>query len=175
MKRTELEKELVRVSEGGKYPIICDTSPCLATVKAELQSKELAFSLYDPVTFVSVVLADRLEFTQKKKSVAVHVPCSSKKLGAEATFLSVAGLCSESVVPTGIPCCGMGGDRGMRYPELTAASLQHLPELKNTCSDGYSNSRTCEMSLSNHSGVHFKGLIQLVDECTQPKAAARAK
>ncbi len=30
------------------------------------------------------------------------------------------------VVPSGIPCCGMAGDRGMRFPELTGASLQHL-------------------------------------------------
>jgi D-lactate dehydrogenase len=62
---------------------------------------------------------------------------------------------SPQVVPSGIPCCGMAGDRGMRFPELTGASLQHL-NLPKTCSDGYSTSRTCEMSLSNHSGVNFR-------------------
>lgn len=39
------------------------------------------------------------------------------------------------------------------------------------CSDGYSTSRTCEMSLSNHSGIYFRGLVYLVDEATKPKAA----
>jgi hypothetical protein len=37
-----------------------------------------------------------------------------------------AGLCAHEVVPSGIPCCGMAGDRGMRYTELTGSSLQHL-------------------------------------------------
>lgn len=57
----------------------------------------------------------------------------------------------------------------MRYPELTGSSLQHL-NLPETCSDGYSTSRTCEMSLSNHSGINFRSLLYLVDEATTPKA-----
>ena len=45
----------------------------------------------------------------------------------------------------------MAGDRGMRYPELTGSSLQHLKDnIPAGCSDGYSSSRTCEVSLSNH-------------------------
>lgn len=68
---------------------------------------------------------------------------------------------------------GMAGDRGMRYPELTAGALQHLA-LPAGCKDGYSTSRTCEVSLSNHSGVNFRGLVYLVDEATRPKAAAQA-
>eukprot|EP00217_Crustomastix_stigmatica_P007397 CAMPEP_0183793250 /NCGR_PEP_ID=MMETSP0803_2-20130417/3086_1 /TAXON_ID=195967 /ORGANISM="Crustomastix stigmata, Strain CCMP3273" /LENGTH=1128 /DNA_ID=CAMNT_0026037623 /DNA_START=16 /DNA_END=3400 /DNA_ORIENTATION=- len=175
VKRMDLEEELMKASNGGKYPIVCDTSPCLSTIKSELQNPELTFALYDPVDFVSNFLLDKLEFEQKKESVAVHVPCSSKKMGTEATFMRIASKCAKEVTGTGIPCCGMAGDRGMRYPELTASSLQHLPDLKNTCSDGYSNSRTCESSLSNHSGVHFRGLIHLVDECTTPKAAKAAE
>ena len=67
----------------------------------------------------------------------------------------------------------MAGDRGMRYPELTSSSLQHLDGMlqKHACSDGYSTSRTCEMSLSNHSGVHFRSLLYLLDEAATPKAA----
>ena len=62
---------------------------------------------------------------------------------------------------------GMAGDRGMRYPELTGAALQHLQT--NGCTDGYSTSRTCEISLSNHSGINFRGLVYLADEATRPK------
>lgn len=169
VKRVDLEAELMEASQGGKYPIVCDTSPCLSTIKGDLRNPELTFAFYDPVDFVSNFLLDKLEFTQKKESVAIHVPCSSKKMGAEATFMRIASKCASNVEASGIPCCGMAGDRGMRYPELTASSLQHLPNLKATCSDGYSNSRTCEMSLSNHSGLHFKGLITLIDECTSAK------
>jgi D-lactate dehydrogenase len=56
----------------------------------------------------------------------------------------------------------------MRYTELTNSSLQHL-NLPASCKDGYSTSRTCEMSLSNNSGVNFRGLVYLVDEATRPK------
>jgi D-lactate dehydrogenase len=67
----------------------------------------------------------------------------------------------------------MAGDRGMRYPELAAAALQHLDA--GGCSDGYSSSRTCEMSLSQHSGINFRGLVYLVDEATKPKPTAAAR
>ena len=64
-------------------------------------------------------------------------------------------------------CAGMAGDRGMRYPELTGAALQHLQT--NGCTDVYSTSRTCEISLSNHSGINFRGLVYLADEASKPK------
>lgn len=67
----------------------------------------------------------------------------------------------------GLAYAGMAGDRGMRYPELTGAALQHLQT--NGCKDGYSTSRTCEVSLTNHSGINFRGLVYLADEATKPK------
>ena len=64
----------------------------------------------------------------------------------------------------------MAGDRGMRYPELTGAALQHL-DLPQNCKDGYSSSRTCEISLSNQAGLPFRGLVYLADEASSRKAA----
>lgn len=60
----------------------------------------------------------------------------------------------------------------LRLSDRLPTRAQHL----NTagCTDGYSTSRTCEMSLSNHSGINFRGLVYLVDEATRPKAAASA-
>jgi len=98
------------------------------------------------------------------------VPCSSKKMGVESNFRKLAGMCAENVHESGIPCCGMAGDRGMRYEELTKSSLQHL-NVPSGCSDGYSTSRTCEMSLSRQSDVNFRGLLYLIDEATQAKSA----
>lgn len=168
VKNADMEEELVRVSEGGKLPIIMDAAPCLATAKDSLQRGELQFSLYGPEEFVKNFLTDKLEFVKKKESVHVHAPCSNKKKGSENTLYKVAGMCAENVVPSGIPCCGMAGDRGMRFTELTGASLQHL-NVPQGCNDGYSTSRTCEIALSQYSGVHHRGLMYLVDECTEPK------
>ncbi len=68
----------------------------------------------------------------------------------------------------------MAGDRGMRYPELTGAATQHI-NLPASCTDGYSTSRTCEMALSNASGLNFRGLVYLIDEATTAKAATQSR
>merc|ERR1711977_621938 len=102
-------------SLNGRMPIICDTSPCTQTMK------------------------NRLQFNKVKEDVTIHIPCSSKKMGVESNFKKLAGMCAENVHESGIPCCGMAGDRGMRYEELTKSSLQHL-EVPSGCKDGYSTS-----------------------------------
>lgn len=88
--------------------------------------------------------------------------------------MKVPGLLASGAMETVLTQCfvvaGMAGDRGMRYPELTGSALQHL-ELPPDCKDGYSTSRTCEMSLANHSGINFRGLVYLVDEATSPKVS----
>jgi len=171
-KGAELEAALMEASEGGKIPIVVDTSPCLAQIKEQLTNPALRFALYEPAEFISNHLVDKLEWRKVRDHVAIHVPCSSKKLGVENTFAKIAAMCAKEVTPSGIACCGMAGDRGMRFPELTGSSLSYL-DLPKSCSDGYSSSRTCEMSLSNHSdGVPFRGLVYLVDEATSAKAAA---
>ncbi|KFM26260.1 Glycolate oxidase subunit GlcD [Auxenochlorella protothecoides] len=164
----DLEESLVKASEGGKYPIVVDTSPCLANIKGHLKNKDLRFALYEPVEFISTFLTDKLEWEQVREKVAIHVPCSSKQMGVSSHFAKVASKCAGSVVDSNIPCCGMAGDRGMRLPELTGSSLQHLGV--DGCSDGYSTSRTCEIALSKQAGFNFRGLVYLVDEATRPKA-----
>jgi len=169
-KAYDLEDVMKEVSHNGRIPVICDTSPCTQTIKNKLRDKMLGFSVYEPVEFVNHFLLNKLEFTKVKEDVTIHIPCSSKKMGIESNFKKLAGMCAENVHESGIPCCGMAGDRGMRYEELTKSSLQHL-EVPSGCNDGYSTSRTCEMSLSRQSDVNFRGLLYLIDEATQAKAA----
>lgn len=167
-KLNEMEQAILEASENGKYPVVCDTSPCLYTLKSGGTDSKLRFSLYEPVTFFKLFMMDKLEFKKVRDTVAVHIPCSSKKMGIERNMLELARKCAHEVVPSGVPCCGMAGDRGMRFPELTASALQHM-KYPSDCKDGYSTSRTCEMSLSNHSGFNFRGLVYLLDEATAPK------
>ena len=166
-----MQSALMEASERGRVPIVCDTSPCLQRMKEKIDDPLLKLALYEPVQFISLYLKDSLEFTKVRDSVAVHVPCSSKKLKLNEQMIGLAEMCAHEVHATPIPCCGMAGDRGMRYPELTGSSLQHLDGMmqSNGCTDGYSTSRTCEMSLSNHSNTHFRSLLYLVDEATVAK------
>lgn len=66
VKCSEMEQALLEASEGGKYPVVVDTSPCLMQIKQSLSEPALRFSLYEPVEFIRHFLLDKLEFTKKK-------------------------------------------------------------------------------------------------------------
>eukprot|EP00879_Flechtneria_rotunda_P006313 GHRR01006635.1.p1 GENE.GHRR01006635.1~~GHRR01006635.1.p1 ORF type:complete len:789 (+),score=273.08 GHRR01006635.1:1646-4012(+) len=172
LKSSELITALSQASQMGKLPIVIDNSPCLAQLKAAgLNQDEMRFSLYEPVSFTTLFLAPALEFERiKGRHVALHVPCTSKQVpGLSEKFVELAEKCAESATPTGIPCCGMAGDRGLRFPELTASACQHI-DLPANVTDGYSTSRTCEIGVSNAANRYFRSILFLVDEATKPKA-----
>ena len=57
---------------------------------------------------------------------------------------------------------------GFDLPELNAAALAELkPSLPGECTSGYSNSRTCEIGLSEHGGISYQSIVYLVDRCTE--------
>jgi D-lactate dehydrogenase len=66
-KGSQLEQALMEASEGGKLPIVCDTSPCLAQIKAGISEPGLRFALYEPVEFIRHFLVDKLEFSKVNK------------------------------------------------------------------------------------------------------------
>jgi D-lactate dehydrogenase len=78
-------------------------------------------------------------------------------------------LADEAVFPDEVACCGWAGDRGFNFPELTASALSGLrPALQQRCASGYSNSRTCEIGLTQHSGIYYKSIFYLLDQCSRP-------
>ncbi|KAJ1445774.1 glycolate dehydrogenase [Pelagophyceae sp. CCMP2097] len=174
MAMEKLEAALLKASDNGRHPIVCDTSPCLKHIKDHVKSPLLKFAIFEPVEFIGTFLKDRLDFEQKAGAVAVHVPCSSKKMKLEGAFEALVRKCATDVVHSGVPCCGMAGERGMRFPELTGAALQHL-EIPANVTGAYSTSRTCECALSNQSDVHFRSVLHLLDDCATPSAKQSAK
>jgi D-lactate dehydrogenase len=127
--------------------------------------------LYDPVTFISTFLMDRLQFTKREKTVAVHVTCSTLKMGNKDLIIKLAAACAEKVVaPDEINCCGFAGDRGFTFPEVNHYALRQLRPViqKSGATAGYSNSRTCEIGLTTNSGIPYSSIVYLVDKCTTP-------
>lgn len=163
-----LEKALLTASNGGRYPVLCDTSPCLERMRRTLSP---ILKLYEPVEFIHRFLMNRLEFEKRADPIAVHVTCSSRKLGIEADWRAVAEACAREVIyPDEVGCCGFAGDRGFSFPELTRSALSPLKSaLGDRYLAGYSNSRTCEIGLSQHSGLYYKSIVYLVDQCTSAK------
>jgi D-lactate dehydrogenase len=165
-KSDELQAALRIASRNGEYPVLCDMSPCLFTMKSNMEPD---LRLYEPIEFILEFLADKLDFQPVDDKIAVFSVCSAKKMGLEAQLVKLAKMCSARVVDMEANCCGFAGDRGFTYPELNAHGLRTLKEQAKDCSAGYSTSRTCEIGLSLHSEVSFKSIIYLVDKVTSPK------
>lgn len=168
-KTTELEEALWRASEQGRWPVLCDQSPCLHRMREKIKRMKL----YEPVEFIWTYVRPRVDFKPKDTTVAVHITCSTRKMGLGDMLVKLAGLCaSKVVVPEGVGCCGFAGDKGFTHPEVNAYALRKLrPAIEAAgVKAGYSNSRTCEIGLTTHSGVPYESIVYLVDECTDPKA-----
>lgn len=170
-KSKELEEALWEASEKGKYPVLCDQSPCLHRMRETIQRMRL----YEPAEFIYTFLRNRLEFTPTDEPVAIHITCSMRRMGLADTIVRLAKLCSNHVfVPEEIGCCGFAGDRGFTHPEVNAYALRKLrPQLeKEGIRMGYSNSRTCEIGLTTNSGIPYQSIAYLVDKCTKRKEGA---
>ncbi len=165
-KAAELEAALWEASEQGKYPVLCDQSPCLHRMRETIKRMKL----YEPAEFIYTFLRDRLVFTQTDRPVALHITCSMRRMGLADTIISLAKLCSTHVIiPEEVGCCGFAGDRGFTYPELNSYALRKLrPQIEASgVAIGYSNSRTCEIGLTTNSGIPYVSIAYLVDECTE--------
>lgn len=167
-KAAELEEALYIATENGRYPVLCDQSPCLYRMRNTMKR----IKLYEPAEFILTFLCDKLEFTPIKQPVAIHITCSIKKMKLEKQLIALAGLCSEKVlVPEEVGCCGFAGDKGFTHPEVNAYALRKLrPQLEKAGIEvGYSNSRTCEIGLTTNSDIPYLSIVYLVDQCTKQK------
>lgn len=167
-KTAELEEALLTASENGKYPVVCDQSPCLHRM-LEHMTRVKPLELME---FVHDYLAQDLEFYATSEPVALHLTCSTRLMGLNGKLLDLAHRCSSRVlVPKGVGCCGFAGDKGFTRPELNNYALRKLrPQIEKAgVKRGFSNSRTCEIGLTTHSGVPYQSLIYLIDECTTVK------
>ena len=167
-KSRELEDALSRASRNGEYPVLCDMSPCLFTMKENFKS---GLKLYEPVEFITDCLLPHLQIIPIDEVVTVFPVCSLKKMGLEKSLVDLARKCVNRVIVPESSCCGFAGDRGFTYQELNKHGLRNLKkQIPGEVIHGYSTSRTCEIGLSYHSGVSYKSIVYLVDKVSAPKA-----
>ncbi len=163
-------------SNSGKLPVVLDVSSCTHTLLGsrvalteENKKKFDALRIIDSIDFIAEFIIPRVNIVRKKQNVVLHPVCSLKKMGLNDKFYNVAQAFSEKVtVPFSAGCCGMAGDRGFLFPELTASATKYeAREVKETgVFDGYySSSKTCEISLSEAVGKNYESIVYLVDEC----------
>ena len=156
----QLESALMKASNDGAYPVLCDTSPCIHRMKKVMTEK---LDLYEPVEFIHDHLLDKLELKKTAEPLAFHVTCTSTKMGLQDKFIVVARACTEHpLFPEEVGCCGFAGDKGFFHPEINSWALRNLKLQVDRLQAGYSNSRTCEIGLSRNSGIDYRSVMYLV-------------
>ncbi len=166
--------ELWRKSENGRIPVVIDVSSCAYTLhhlqpvlEEENVEKFNKLRIYDSVDFLCDMVLPVITVKKKKNKVVLHPVCSLKKMGTENKFLSIANaFANEVIVPLHAGCCGMAGDRGFLFPELTDSAT--APEAKQVaqleCDGYYSSTKTCELALSDATGKNYEAILFLVAE-----------
>ncbi|WP_127125304.1 FAD-binding and (Fe-S)-binding domain-containing protein [Pseudoflavitalea rhizosphaerae] len=162
-------------TEKGKWPVVLDISSCTYTLQTcrpqlteENKRKFDAIRIIDSIDLIADHILPRVQLSRKKNNIVLHPVCTLQKTKQESKFLAVAKqLANDVTVPLHAGCCGMAGDRGFLFPELTRSATAAEVQEVNQCSyDGYySSSKTCEMALSEASGKNYESIVYLLDEC----------
>ncbi len=174
-KGKELHEALLKASENGKYPILCDQSPCLYRMRhtnLEYRASNLELRLFEPAEFIEKFVLDKLDITPLDEVVFLHVTCSMRKMGLQTALERVAKRCAKTVIiPDEVGCCGFAGDKGFTHPELNEWALRKLrPQVEKAGATlGISNSRTCEIGLSHNSGIPYLNIAYLVNKASKAR------
>lgn len=174
-KCNETVEKLWQVTGGGKVPVVLDVTSCSQTLQkcrpildAVNQSRFDDLRIIDSIDYLHDHVIPAAKPTQKKGSIVLHPVCSLQKMGLERKFVAVANHFTDFVhVPVHSGCCGMAGDRGFLFPELTAsATLPEANDVKVKSYDGYySSAKTCEIAMSEAVGKNYESVLYLADEC----------
>jgi D-lactate dehydrogenase len=170
----ETVKKLWRWTSGGKFPVVLDVSSCTHTLqhcRTVLTDENKVYfdqlNIIDSIDYLYDHVLPKLRDVRKKESIVLHPVCTLKKMGLEAKLFQLASFFADRVdVPLMTGCCGMAGDRGFLFPELTAsATAPEAGEVKRKNYSGYySTAKTCEMAMSDAVGKNYESILYLVDE-----------
>lgn len=166
--------QLWQNSAQGQFPVVTDVSSCAYT----LQGLRPALSLINRQKFDQLRIIDTVDYLhdmvmpncpapQKKGSIVLHPVCSLKKMGTEKKFGMIAAHFAEQVtIPVQAGCCGMAGDRGFLFPELTAsATYFEAQEVRTANYEGYySSTKTCEIAMTEAVSKNYESILYLVHE-----------
>ncbi|HJU71897.1 MAG TPA: FAD-binding and (Fe-S)-binding domain-containing protein [Paucimonas sp.] len=151
---------------GGTYPVIMDASSCSVRMQKYLAGR---LELLDFHEFAHDALLPRLRISRKPGPIALHINCSVRRSASDAKLRALVAACVNQIVePSGVTCCGFGGDRGFVVPELNAHALRKIHDaLPEACCEGVSTNRTCEIGLTEETGRFYRSVAYLLEECSQ--------
>jgi D-lactate dehydrogenase len=173
-----LADALWRWTGQGTLPVVIDAASCSYTLLHEVgarldgerRERYAALRVLDAIDWVHDRVLPAVRIAGKVGSVTLYPPCSARRQQLDGKLAAIAAALAEDVtVPVGASCCGMGGDRGLRHPELPAAALRGVSaELAGSRHDAYlCASRTCELGLAEVTGHPYQSFVQLLEQLTR--------
>ena len=160
-------------SQQGALPIVIDVSSCAYTLHQlrpilddDRKQKFDQLKILDAVEFLHDMALPKLSVVPLEKHVVLHPVCALEKMHTQDKFIGLAKKLTKHVtVPMHAGCCGMAGDRGFLFPELThSATAAEANEVKQIACDGhYSSTSTCEMAMSAATEKNYLSILYLVD------------
>lgn len=160
---------LLRATDNGRLPIVCDASSCTEGLQALLASSrpgEPRLTVIDAVQFAAQEVLPRLPAFAKLPSIAVHPTCSSGHIGSNPALFTIARRVAEQVtVPEDWGCCAFAGDRGMLHPELTrSATAREATEVGSGAHGAHASvNRTCEIAMTRATGFPYANILEVLD------------
>jgi len=161
-------------SREGRYAVVTDVSSCALTFRslrpALDETRRIRYDtmqFLDSVEFLHDNVLPRVPPRAVRQDVVLHPVCSLERMGGISKMQAVAAhFAAKVTIPQEAGCCGMAGDRGFFYPDLTAsATRKEAMEVQVIQPDGcYSSTRTCELALSEATGRDYVSILYLVDE-----------
>ena len=167
-------EQIWKTSREGSLPIVIDVSSCAYTLHNirpvltdENKSKFDQLTILDSVDFLHDMVMPLALVKQKKRNIVLHPVCSLEKMKTENKFVRLAKHFADDVtVPKYAGCCGMAGDRGFLFPELTASATnpEALEVSQKKYNGYYSSTKTCEIAMSDAVKENYESILYLVDE-----------
>ncbi len=161
-------------SNHGEKPVVIDVSSCAYTLHQlrplltdDNKEKFDKLRILDSVDFLYAMVLPAITPKVKKNNVVLHPVCSLQKMKSEDKFAAIARhFANEVTIPKHAGCCGMAGDRGFLFPELTtSATAPEGNEVRQKKYEGYySTTKTCEMAMSEAVSENYESILYLVDE-----------
>ncbi|MDQ2656874.1 MAG: (Fe-S)-binding protein, partial [Bacteroidota bacterium] len=165
---------LWEASLQGEYPVVIDVTSCAFTLhkmrpvlSEDNRARFDKLIILDSIDFVHDMIIPSAVVKHRKKDIVLHPVCSLQKMKTEERFSRVAAFFAAQVsIPRNTGCCGMAGDRGFLFPELTvSASSAEAAEVSQRQYEGYySSTRTCEIAMSDAVKKNYESILYLVDE-----------
>ena len=172
-------------SDGGRLDIVTDVSSCAHTLQhlepaldAERREQYRQMRFLDAVDLLHDRVLPILTGKPMKRHIMLHPVCTLERNGGTVKLRRIAERCAEQVtVPVSAGCCGMAGDRGFLFPELTASATRNEAEeaTGSSCDGHYATTRTCELALSEATGKDYASILFLVDDALKMRATHSEK